>query len=114
MLRSLLEDGEFARLFMEHVTTGWLAKLEQCLNAAVDAGEAEAAPVQADLGCWFVEHLTVVMKARLRPAIPILDYGVSRKQLVEQAVWFSLRGMGLKDEVIRRYYNPKALRLLEG
>jgi hypothetical protein len=54
----------------------------------------------------------VVIKARLRPTT-LLDYGVARKQLIEQAVWFALRGMGLNDEAIHRYYNPKALRLLE-
>ncbi len=113
LLRSLLEDGEFARLFVKHITAGWLAKLKQCLEAAIADGEAAAAPVQPELGCWFVEHITVVMKARLRPDPPILDYGMSNKQLVEQAVWFSLRGMGLSDEIIRRYYNPKALRLLQ-
>jgi AcrR family transcriptional regulator len=113
LLRSLLEDGEFARLFLEHVRTGWLAKVEQCLKAAVADGDAVASPVQPRLASWFFEHLTMVIKARLRPAIPMLDYGVSRKQLVEQAVWFALRGMGLKEEAIRRYYNPKALSLLE-
>ena len=47
----------------------------------------------------------------LLPADPVVDYGVRRGQLVEQIVWFSLRGLGLKDEAIRRYYNPKALAL---
>jgi hypothetical protein len=32
---------------------------------------------------------------------------------VEQAVWFILRGMGVKDDAIKRYYNPKALALFE-
>jgi AcrR family transcriptional regulator len=113
LFRSLLEDGEFARLFLEHVANGWLVKFEDCLKAAIKDGDAVAAPVQPRLACWFFEHLKVVIKSRLRPAMPVMDYGVSHKQLVEQAVWFALRGMGLKDEAIRRYYNPKALRLLE-
>jgi hypothetical protein len=32
--------------------------------------------------------------------------------LIEYTVWFALRGIGMKDEAIRRYYNPKALALL--
>ena len=113
MMRSLLEDGEFARFFLQRTAAGWLAKVEECLKAAVAAGEAVAAPVQPRLASWFFEHLAVTIMIRLRPATPVVDYGVSRKQLVEQAAWFALRGMGLKDEAIRRYYNPKALRLLE-
>jgi hypothetical protein len=112
MLRSHLEDGEFARLFLERVVACWITKVEECLKAAVAAGEAVAAPVQLRLASWFFEHLKVTIMTRLRPATPVMDYGVARKQLVEQAVWFALRGMGLTDATIRRYYNPKALRLL--
>src|SRR5262249_47900727 len=113
MMRTLLEDGEFARLFLSGVVAGKLAKIEECLKAAVAAGEAIAAPVQPRLASWFFEHLAVVIMTRLRPDAQIMDYGVSRKQLVEQAVWFTLRGMGLSDAAIRRHYNPKALNLLE-
>ena len=37
-----------------------------------------------------------------------------REPLIEQAVWFSLRGMGVRDEAIKRYYNPEALTILAG
>lgn len=113
MLRSFLEDGEFARFFLERAFACRLTKIEECLKAALAAGEAVASPVQPRLAGWFAEHLAVTIMTRLRPATPVVDYGVSRKQLVEQAVWFALRGMGLTDEAIRRYYNPQALRLLE-
>jgi hypothetical protein len=36
------------------------------------------------------------------PAEPVIDYGVSREQLAKQVTWFCLRGMGLKEEAIRR------------
>jgi hypothetical protein len=48
----------------------------------------------------------------LQPKTPAIDYKVSREELVAQATWFGLLGIGLKQEVVRRYYNPKALRLL--
>jgi hypothetical protein len=49
----------------------------------------------------------------LLPQQPVVDYGMSRRNLAEHVVWFSLRGMGVKDEAIRKYYNPRALELLE-
>ena len=113
MLRSLLEDGEFARFYLERVIARWLTKIEESLQAAIAAGEAVAAPVQPHLASWFVDHISVVLATRLRRAKPIVDYSVARKELLEQAVWFVLRGMGLKDDAIRRHYNPKALRLFE-
>jgi AcrR family transcriptional regulator len=113
MLRSLLADGEFARFYWKRAIACWLTKIEECLKAAIAAGEAVTSPVQPRLASWFFEHLASKIRAFVWFAKPVVDYGVSRKQLVEQAVWFALRGMGLKDETIRRYYNPKALRLLE-
>jgi len=111
MLRSLLEDGEFARFFLERVPSHWVAKVEECLKAAVAAGDAVEGPVNPRQAAWFAEHLAVMILMRLRPETPVVDYGVPRKKLVEQAVWFALRGMGLEEEAIRRYYNPRALAL---
>src|SRR2546423_205093 len=45
MLRSLAEDGEFARLFLRMLAESWIPKIEECLGAAVAAGEAVAGPV---------------------------------------------------------------------
>ena len=45
------------------------------------------------------------------PEDPVVDYGVRRDRLVEQVVWFALRGLGLRDETVRRHYNPRALAL---
>jgi AcrR family transcriptional regulator len=111
MLRSLMEDGEFARLLLRRLATGWVPKVEECLKAAVAAGDAVEGPVRPRLRGWFTHHLAVMLMIHLLPATPVVDYGVSRDKLVEQAVWFALRGMGLKDEAIQRNYNAKALAL---
>ena len=34
----------------------------------------------------------------------MIDYGVSREELVRQVTWFCLRGIGLKEEAIQRCY----------
>jgi AcrR family transcriptional regulator len=112
MLRSLMEDGDFARLFLERVADHWVTKVEECLRVAVAAGEAVDGPVGPRVRGWFAHHLAAMIMIYTRPANPVVDYGIGREQLIEQAVWFGLRGMGLKDEVIKRYYNPKALALL--
>ncbi len=114
MLRSFAEDGEFARLALRGLTEFWIPKVGECLKAAVVAGDALAGPVRASSSGWFAHHLPVIIMTHLLPAKPVVDYGLSRDELVEQAVWFILRGMGLKEEAIRRYYNPKALTLLMG
>jgi AcrR family transcriptional regulator len=114
MLRSFAEDGEFARQTLRMPAEYWIPKVGECLKAAVAAGDALPGPVAIRPAGWFAHHLPAMIMTQLLPAKPVVDYGLSRDELVEQAVWFILRGMGLKEEAIRRYYNPKALALLIG
>jgi AcrR family transcriptional regulator len=113
MLRSLAQDGEFARLSLRRVIDEWVPKVVECVQTAVAAGDAHEGPVSANLAAWFTHHLATMVMIELLPANPAVDYGVSRRTLVEQAVWFGLRGMGIKEEAIRRHYNPQALVLIE-
>ena len=55
-----------------------------------------------------------MIATNLLPLTPVVAYGVSTEKLIEQSVWFILRGMGLKEEVIHQHYNAKALALLAG
>lgn len=111
MLRSLAEDGEFARLLLRRLASNWIPKIEECLLVAVAAGDAVDSPVRPNLRGWFAHHLAVMIMIHSLPSKPVVDYAASGEKLVEQVVWFALRGMGLKDEAIKRYYNPKALAL---
>ncbi len=111
MLRSLAADGDFARSWLAHLADAWIPKVEECIEAAVEAGEAVSGPVLPKLRGWFTHHLAAMLTICLLPEAPAVDYGVPRAKLAEQAVWFALRGMGLKEDAIRRYYNPKALAL---
>jgi AcrR family transcriptional regulator len=111
MLRSLAEDGEFARLLHRRMASVWVPKIAACSKAAVAAGEAVAGPVRPGLHGWFTHHLAAAIMLYSLPEVPTVEYGVGRDRLVEQAVWFALRGIGLKEEAIRRHYNPRALAL---
>jgi AcrR family transcriptional regulator len=112
MLRSMIEDGEFARLFFERTMPCWIAKVEDCLLASIAAGEASGGPVLPNIGALFARHLAKIIMVSLLPVTPIVDYGLPREKLVEQAVWFTLRGLGVRDDAIRQYYNPEALAAL--
>jgi AcrR family transcriptional regulator len=114
MLRSMMEDGEFARLFYLRNMPCWVSKIQACLKASIASGETNRGPVLANVGALFTRHLAKTIMLSLMPETPIFDYGVPREKLVEQAVWFTLRGMGVKDEAIKRYYNSKALSILMG
>jgi len=103
-LRSITEDGELVRIIMKGMPTQWVQKTEKCLQAAVAAGDAAAGPGELRLQGWFVHHLAVMIAIHLLPETPIVDYEVSREKLMQQMVWFALRGLGVKDEAIARHY----------
>jgi AcrR family transcriptional regulator len=107
MFRSLTEDGEFARSFLRRVGSRLIDKVEGCIAAAALAGDLDADLVPARLSGWFSHHLAVMLMLHHLAHPPIIDYGESAPAVVEQAVRFSLRGIGLKDEVLRRLYRPE-------
>jgi AcrR family transcriptional regulator len=106
VLHSCLEDGKFPRyLFNSHFDCCF-AKLEACVEAAEAAGYLVAAPVSRQNRLLFAHHLACMTAIMHLPEKPIVDYQVSREELLHQAVWFVLRGIGLTDKAIAQYYDP--------
>jgi AcrR family transcriptional regulator len=112
MLRSLLEDGNFARALVGKYMRAWTAKVEQCVRAAARNDDVQAIPIHAGLRPLFAHHLFHSIQSFALPKKGVIDYGVSEDELIEQAVYFALLGCGLTPSAIRRHYNPKALLLV--
>jgi AcrR family transcriptional regulator len=112
LVRSLLGDGEFVRLMHRKLATAWLKKFDACLHAAAKAGEMHDVPIRRNLCVWMVQHVAFSLMLHLQPKIPAIDYKVPREELVAQATWFALLGIGVKQDAARRYYSPKTLHLL--
>ncbi len=111
MLRSLTEDGEFARFFLQRMATDWIPRFEESIKAAIASGDAGDTQILPGLAGWFVHHLAVMLMIHLLPERPVIDYKLRTDELVEQAVLFTLRGMCLTEAAIKSHYNPKALEI---
>jgi AcrR family transcriptional regulator len=111
MLKSHLEDGVFAKLMHQNRFGCFCSQIEACLTRATAAGEAVPSPVSARNRAFFTHHVGAWLAAVHLPARATMDYKVSREELLNQAVAFALRGMGLTDKAIATHYNPKALAL---
>jgi AcrR family transcriptional regulator len=112
LVRSLLDDGALVRLTHKKFASAWITKFDACLKEAVRLGDLRESRMRRNLGVWFVHHIAFSLMLHLHPKVPAIDYKVSKDELVEQATWFALLGVGLREESIKRYYNPKALSLL--
>lgn len=112
LVRSLLDDGALVRLTHKKFASAWITKFDACLKEAVKLGDLRESRMRRNLGVWFVHHIAFSLMLHLHPKVPAIDYKVSKDELVEQATRFALLGVGLREESIKRYYNPKALSLL--
>jgi TetR/AcrR family transcriptional regulator, transcriptional repressor of aconitase len=111
MLKSFLEDGVFARTMYQNHFERFCSRIEACLKAAMAAGDAGKTPLSPGNNARFAHHLAAWLALVHLPGRPAMNYNVSREELVHQAVWFILRGMGLTRKAIADYYNPKVLDL---
>lgn len=112
LANSIIEDGNFARGFMQRVGREFIQKIESCLEVAIQAGDVQKSPVQGQVGAWFVQHFAAMLMLNEMPGQPVVALQPDRSSQVEQAVWFALMGLGLKPEAIQRNYHPQAFALL--
>lgn len=103
VLHSLMSEGEFTRLAIQGGPAHWVGKVEACIQAARAAGDMVDESVDARLAGWLAHQLVSGIRLHALPADPVVDYGASPAELARQAATFCLRGMGLKEEAIRRY-----------
>jgi len=109
VLRSLMDEGEFARLGIQGPPSHWVQKVEECIEAAKAAGDIVDGPTPTSLGGWCTHHLISGVMMHFLPVDPVIDYGIPREELVSQVIWFCLRGMGLKEEAIQRCFRSKGI-----
>jgi len=113
MLRSMLDDGVFARGMLKRFDKGWLSKFEECVKAAQKAGDFNKRTIPGRIAGWFVHDLSVMVMIQLLRDPPVADYGATREELIEHAVRFVLHGIGLSEEAIQRHFNPQAFALFQ-
>jgi TetR/AcrR family transcriptional regulator, transcriptional repressor of aconitase len=114
VLNSCLEDGTFTRLLFHNHFAENMNRIISCLDAAERAGDLIPSPASAQNRLLFSHHLATMIATVQLPKQPVIDYGTSNLELVNQVVWFALRGLGLNDSAINRYFDPKAFALFFG
>jgi AcrR family transcriptional regulator len=112
MLKSFLEDGAFARVLYQNRFQAFCERIEACLEAARKAGDVVRSPVPGRNRARFGHHLAAWLAWAHLPTRPVIDYQVDREELLHEAVWFALRGMGVTDQALATHYQPTSLALL--
>jgi AcrR family transcriptional regulator len=105
-VRSLLEDGYFAGTVLKPFTNNWMATFEKCLTNAAVSGDLREYPTTPHLSAWLLHHIALGLILHVSPRNPT-DYKVPKHTLVRETVRFALRGIGLREEPIKRHYNSR-------
>jgi len=106
---SLLEDAGYARMVFERISAEYFDFVEASYQAAIEAGDiAKTGSDHANL-FWFVHHLAMALNLCHLSPTPAFAYDVPKETLIDEAACFALRGIGLTEAAIRRYYQPKKL-----
>jgi hypothetical protein len=108
-LNSCLEDGSFTRYLFQNRFNECQCRIEKCMEAAEASGDMVRHAGSKRNRMWYTHHLATMIATMHLPPEPVIDYKLSREELLQDATWYALRGLGLKDEAIQHYYNPKML-----
>ncbi|KUR81117.1 TetR/AcrR family transcriptional regulator [Novosphingobium sp. Fuku2-ISO-50] len=105
-LASLAGNGSYASLIYRRSQRRNGKEMEAAYAAARADGGLSGEALNVPAAAMFVEHVGTMIAAigALPPAAQ--PYGVTGGDLVRQATWFCLRGIGMGDAVIHRHLDP--------
>ena len=110
LYRSLLGDTKYARRHFRRLRRILEEGMCGCLDSAAEAGDLEAVPIGNLNSMWFVHHLAMALNFSHMSDEPAFEYEGTKEELVEQAVLFCLRGIGMTESAMERYFRPGRLR----
>ena len=100
MFNSLLEDGDFARMFLEERCRIWQDKISSCYRYAIEEGDIITQNNDIISYSWLIHHLHVGVMIMNMPTNKVVDYQVSPEEMTRNALVFTLRGLGLREDLI--------------
>ena len=109
--RSLVSNNDYAEKALATVGTYLLDDvILECFEVAAKAGDLVASPIACRDRMWLVHHLAMAINLCNLSGTSACQYTTPMPELAEHAILFCLRGLGLTDQAIQKYYQPDKLR----
>jgi TetR/AcrR family transcriptional regulator, transcriptional repressor of aconitase len=100
VLHSFLEDGEYARELFDTIFERVHPLFAASIEAAATAGDLKPGPIASANRFWFGHHIAAMVAFVFLPGRTSAPYEGAPGALVEEATWFILRGIGMRDAAI--------------
>ena len=109
LLQSLLNDADFARSVFKVYHNKFIGIFTRSLHIAIRRGDIIQLPISEGNRIWFSHHLATGLQLLFMTGTPAYECHLSKDDLVNEGVIYSLRGMGMTDEAIKKYFKPAEL-----
>src|ERR1700739_5071853 len=100
VLHSFLEDGEYARELFDRIFERVHPLFAASIEAATAAGDLKSGLIASANRFWFGQHVAAMVAFVFLPGRASVPYQGSVTALAEEASWFILRGIGVRDAAI--------------
>jgi AcrR family transcriptional regulator len=110
LFRSLLDDVAFAERHFHDLDQLLYECTVSSYQVAEAAGDLVKNPPAPGKALWFMHNTAMALNLCCLSGRPAFPWHGTRAGLYENAVLFCLRGMGLNEDAIGRYFNPEKLR----
>lgn len=108
---SLLEDVSYAQMVFKNMFDSLYGIVLENFEAAVKSGDIVYINGKKPHYFWFIHHLAMALNLCHLSSTPAFKYDVSKEELAEDALIFALRGIGMTNDAILKYYKPKRMRI---
>lgn len=103
LVYSLLENTSFAKSLFRQYDRELFPLWMESMNVALKAGNVHDPIIDTGTKLWLSHHLAMAMNFLHLSGESLFPYTKSKDDLVDGMVVFMLRGIGLKDPIIRNY-----------
>lgn len=110
LAQSLLDDADFAKSIFKVYHEKFIHIFTKSLNAAIRQGDMVTVQISKENRIWFAHHLAMALEVLSMTGTPVYEPNLSKDELVNEGVVYSLRGMGMTDEAIKKFFKPKGLK----
>jgi len=104
--QDLLGDGTHVRTIFADTAANWMGYVVESFRAAIAAGDIAETSIPPAHRFRFVQQLAMALRLSHMPDVPAFQYEGTLRDLADQAVLFSLRGVGLTDRAIAEHFDP--------
>jgi len=109
---SMLEDVSYAKGVFKKLSSWWQEIAFKSYEVAATEGNIVETPVPFSNSLWFTHHLGMALNICHLSGESLFEYDMSLEDLAHDAVLFSLRGMGMTDDAITKFFKPKKLKII--